>query len=405
MINYKEKKEQIDIDSKAWETLKTKSIIELTTNGQKSTLKDVEHYTIDKTIDEKVNKMLDELRNEDSNFVAIPPIIVIDGPSKNGIKIDISVTYYSSTEINKVDYSNLNFDFTYMPVPKEFLDSSFEKMISEYPILHSVDEAISENDVVTWSAIRSSNNKILGEDKEVRTKATKTDSFSINNEIIGHKVNEQFETTAPDGVSFQITINEVKRPVPTYLNDENIHLAMLHNVNSLNDFKEKIARDTAKNNASNFLLKYYEMALDAIVSKNEISINDQNIFHSTSNHIDAILANIDDEIHRRMIFEQILNETGEGLKILERARENSITSYYLVLIDNILGGKENINVTEEDIQKELEYINHSMFPRPNGVDSEELFSILMHQKMALYLMKINNPSQYEIVKKDLNLDI
>nr|WP_307924041.1 hypothetical protein [Mycoplasmopsis bovis] len=46
-----------------------------------------------------------------------------------------------------------------------------------------------------------------------------------------------------------------------------------------------------------------------------------------------------------------------------------------------------------------------MFPRPNGVDSEELFSILMHQKMALYLMKINNPSQYEIVKKDLNLDI
>nr|WP_307929278.1 hypothetical protein [Mycoplasmopsis bovis] len=32
--------------------------------------------------------------------------------SKNGIKIDISVTYYSSTEINKVDYSNLNLDFT-----------------------------------------------------------------------------------------------------------------------------------------------------------------------------------------------------------------------------------------------------------------------------------------------------
>ncbi len=82
MINYKEKKEQIDIDSKAWETLKTKSIIELTTNGQKSTLKDVEHYTIDKTIDEKVNKMLNELRNEDSNFVAIPPIIVIDGPKQ-----------------------------------------------------------------------------------------------------------------------------------------------------------------------------------------------------------------------------------------------------------------------------------------------------------------------------------
>ncbi|UUM25377.1 hypothetical protein NQV05_03175 [Mycoplasmopsis agalactiae] len=405
MINYKEKKANIVLDSKSWETSKTKSIIELTSQGKKSTLSDVEVYTINKTINSKLDELFAQLRQEDPNFVAIPPIVVVDGPDKNGVKIDITITHYPSDEILKVNYSNLDIDFTYKPVPKEFLDSSFDKIIAEYPILTTADDAIVEGDVVTWSATRSLKNEIIGEDKEIRTRAEKTDQFSLNNEIIGHKVNEQFQATAPDGVTFFITILDIKRPVPTKLTDENIHLAMLPDVNSLNDFKEKIAKDTAKNNASNFLLRYYEIALDAIVSKNEISVNEQNIFHSTNNHIDAILSNVADSTHRQMLYEQVVHKTGEGLKILKRARENSIASYHLVLIDNILGGNEKISVSDEDIEREIEYMDYSMFPKPENLDKEELFSILMHQKMALYLMKINNPSQYELVKADLGFDI
>nr|WP_307925992.1 hypothetical protein [Mycoplasmopsis bovis] len=85
------------------------------------------------------------------------------------------VTYYSSTEINNVRYSNLNLDFTYAPVPKEFLDSSFEKWLGNTQF-YTVDELGVTNDVVTWSAIRSLNNKILAR-KKVRTKATKTVFF------------------------------------------------------------------------------------------------------------------------------------------------------------------------------------------------------------------------------------
>ncbi|WP_029513528.1 trigger factor-related chaperone [Mycoplasmopsis primatum] len=405
MINYQSKIKEIKINPKEWESYKAKTIMELASKNIKADVSEIEQSTLNKIAKDEVDKMLLQLRNENLDVIIMPPIIGVEGPNAAGFQITITLTYYLNEEIQKIKYNDLKIEFEYKKVPNDYFEKSFERIIDNYPILRKINGPVVANDVVTWNAIRSKDNKIVGTDDEIVITANDTPNFSINKAVIGRFVGEKFQTIAPDGMNFIITITNIERPVRTRLTDQNIHEIHLPNVFSLADFRAKIEYDSVKNNSSSELLRYYEKAIDAIVEKNHIAINNVNIHNGVNNHIINILENIDDESKKKALMEKINNKTGEAASIIELATKNAIMSYKLLLIDKIISKQAGIKISDDELAQEYNFLATSMFPIPKDITREEIVSILVHQKIALYLMKLNNNDQYNLVSQDLGMKI
>ncbi|MBZ4218073.1 trigger factor-related chaperone [Mycoplasma tauri] len=403
MINYKTKVNDLNILPNEWESEKAKTMMDLASKGQKLTIEQIEELTLNKFVQSAVNSTSQELLKENFDIIMFPPIITVEDIARNNKKINITITYYLVEDVDKIQFTDLNMNFSYKPVPQEFLKERFEKMIQDYPILEPFEGTILEGDVIEWSGTRSLNGQIVARDDNVAVQVNKSDSYSINSELLGKKVGETFTTTAPDGVIFNITIHSGKRPTRVKLDDSNVKYINIPGVMTLEDLKNKVNRDTIKKNATNELLRYYEETIDLIMQKNEIEINNFNINKSTSEIVNQLLAEINDANEKEKIAKEIENQTDEGNKIIEGAIKRSIIKYKLFLMNKILGRKANVKITDYDIANEVKFLSSSIFPIPRELDNEQLISILTHQKIALFLLEKNDLEQYKLIIKDFNI--
>ncbi|MBZ4203970.1 trigger factor-related chaperone, partial [Mycoplasma tauri] len=327
MINYKTKVNDLNILPNEWESEKAKTMMDLASKGQKLTIEQIEELTLNKFVQNAVDSTSQELLKENFDIIMFPPIITVEDIARNNKKINITITYYLVEDVDKIQFTDLNMNFSYKPVPQEFLKERFEKMIQDYPILEPFEGTILEGDVIEWSGTRSLNGQIVARDDNVAVQVNKSDSYSINSELLGKKVGETFTTTAPDGVIFNITIHSGKRPTRVKLDDSNVKYINIPGVMTLEDLKNKVNRDTIKKNATNELLRYYEETIDLIMQKNEIEINNFNINKSTSEIVNQLLAEINDANEKEKIAKEIENQTDEGNKIIEGAIKRSIIKY------------------------------------------------------------------------------
>lgn len=405
MINYNIRAIDVNLNQKEWEAEKSKAVLEIGKKELKATPELIEHFALNNISARISEKEIEKMKDELKDIVVLQPIVRVKKMNKNGADLVISITYYMGDELDKIELDKLNFDFKYKTITEDYFQKAFDKIIVDYPIMHQIYDPIMPEDAVTWSAIRSVNGKVIGEDNNITIKAQPSKDFSINSAILGRRLGERFQITAPDGVQFFITINDVLRAYPTNLTDQNIRMARIPEVNSLADLRKKMETDVNKDTASSELLRYFELAINNIADDNKVVMSDLNIQDAIDNYVNMAIQTAPNEFKKQELIKSMKIKDDRSKKLMELADKNARTNYKIFLIEKSVMRKGEFEVSEDEINKELKYLNTTGIGPSISVSRDQIAGILKHQKVALYLMKLNHPKIYEEVSKHINISL
>ena len=349
----------------------------------------IEKTFADDIRDEILNRVIREEYAEvlkDKSFKPVSELQITDLKlEKDSLKVNLKVAVFP--EFDLPEYKGLNVELEKAEVSDEDVSAQLDRMLSRSKKYEKTTREEAQNGDI---AVAFEGGKAQGHKLELGSK-TFIDNFE--EQIVGHKVGEEFEVNVkfPEEYHaenlkgkpavFKVKLNSLEEIVLPELNDD---FAKENGADTLEDLKTNVRANLLvekENQAKNVKLsKIVEKIVDGVnIEVPEILVEQD---------IDANIAQFVQQLQMQgMNLESYLSMTGQTVeKMREDLRANAIKGIKTSFVLSKVGETEDIKVSDEDIENELKNIA-SMY----GMDVETIKSELEKSgELGRYIGRINS---------------
>ena len=359
----------------------------------------IEKTFADDIRDEILNRVIREEYAEvlkDKSFRPVSELQITDLKlEKDSLKVNLKVAVFP--EFDLPEYKGLNIELEKVEVSDEDVSSQLDKMASRAKKYEkTIREEAKNGDIATIDfegfvdGVAFEGGKAEGHKLELGSK-TFIDNFE--EQIIGHKVGEEFEVNVkfPEEYHaenlkgkpaiFKIKLHSLEEIVLPELNDD---FAKENGADTLEDLKTNVRANLLvekENQAKNVKLsKIVEKIVDGVNLEVPEILVEQDIDANISQFVQQLQM-------QGMNLESYLSMTGQTVeKMREDLRANAIKGIKTSFVLSKIGETEDIKVSDEDIENELKNIA-SMY----GMDVEAIKSELEKSgELGRYIGRINS---------------
>lgn len=359
----------------------------------------IEKTFADDIRDEILNRVIREEYAEvlkDKSFRPVSELQITDLKlEKDSLKVNLKVAVFP--EFDLPEYKGLNVELEKVEVSDEDVSSQLDKMLSRAKKYEkTIREEAKNGDIATIDfegfvdGVAFEGGKAEGHKLELGSK-TFIDNFE--EQIIGHKVGEEFEVNVkfPEEYHaenlkgkpavFKIKLHSLEEIVLPELNDD---FAKENGADTLEDLKTNVRANLLvekENQAKNVKLsKIVEKIVDGVNLEVPEILVEQDIDANISQFVQQLQM-------QGMNLESYLSMTGQTIeKMREDLRANAIKGIKTSFVLSKIGETEDIKVSDEDIENELKNIA-SMY----GMDVEAIKSELEKSgELGRYIGRINS---------------
>ena len=359
----------------------------------------IEKTFADDIRDEILNRVIREEYAEvlkDKSFRPVSELQITDLKlEKDSLKVNLKVAVFP--EFDLPEYKGLNIELEKVEVSDEDVSSQLDKMLSRAKKYEkTIREEAKNGDIATIDfegfvdGVAFEGGKAEGHKLELGSK-TFIDNFE--EQIIGHKVGEEFEVNVkfPEEYHaenlkgkpavFKIKLHSLEEIVLPELNDD---FAKENGADTLEDLKTNVRANLLvekENQAKNVKLsKIVEKIVDGVNLEVPEILVEQDIDANISQFVQQLQM-------QGMNLESYLSMTGQTVeKMREDLRANAIKGIKTSFVLSKIGETEGIKVSDEDIENELKNIA-SMY----GMDVEAIKSELEKSgELGRYIGRINS---------------
>ena len=359
----------------------------------------IEKTFADDIRDEILNRVIREEYAEvlkDKSFKPVSELQITDLKlEKDSLKVNLKVAVFP--EFDLPEYKGLNVELEKAEVSDEDVSAQLDRMLSRAKKYEKTTREEAKNGDIAnidfegfIDGVAFEGGKAQGHKLELGSK-TFIDNFE--EQIIGHKVGEEFEVNVkfPEEYHaenlkgkpavFKVKLNSLEEIVLPELNDD---FAKENGADTLEDLKTNVRANLLvekENQAKNVKLsKIVEKIVDGVnIEVPEILVEQD---------IDANIAQFVQQLQMQgMNLESYLSMTGQTVeKMREDLRTNAIKGIKTSFVLSKIGETEDIKVSDEDIENELKNIA-SMY----GMDIETIKSELEKSgELGRYIGRINS---------------
>lgn len=359
----------------------------------------IEKTFADDIRDEILNRVIREEYAEvlkDKSFKPVSELQITDLKlEKDSLKVNLKVAVFP--EFDLPEYKGLNVELEKAEVSDEDVSAQLDRMLSRAKKYEkTIREEAKNGDIANIDfegfidGVAFEGGKAQGHKLELGSK-TFIDNFE--EQIVGHKVGEEFEVNVkfPEEYHaenlkgkpavFKVKLNSLEEIVLPELNDD---FAKENGADTLEDLKTNVRANLLvekENQAKNVKLsKIIEKIVDGVnIEVPEILVEQD---------IDANIAQFVQQLQMQgMNLESYLSMTGQTVeKMREDLRANAIKGIKTSFVLSKIGETEDIKVSDEDIENELKNIA-SMY----GMDVETIKSELEKSgELGRYIGRINS---------------
>ncbi len=314
----------------------------------------------DLCLEDAYTKMIED--NKDLEIVAQPQI-ELTNVDKDGLEFKFTLTLKPTIKLGK--YKDLGIEPEKVEVTKEEIDNTIHEMQHRFAENVIKDGEIVDGDIAIID--------FEGFKDGVAFDGGKGESYSLKigshtfipgfeEQLVGMKANEEkdIEVTFPEDyhsedlkgakVTFKVKVNEVKEvKVPELDKDFYEDLAM-EGVNSLETLEEQVEATIKTKKEMNAENKYIDDLLEAIAKEVEVELPDVMV----KEEVDRILKQYEENLKMQgltlELFYQYTNSDEAALREQMTEEATKRVTYRLMLEQ--IAKEENVNVTEEDAEKE-----------------------------------------------------
>lgn len=359
----------------------------------------IEKTFADDIRDEILNRVIREEYAEvlkDKSFKPVSELQITDLKlEKDSLKVNLKVAVFP--EFDLPEYKGLNVELEKAEVSDEDVSAQLDRMLSRSKKYEKTTREEAQNGDIAnidfegfIDGVAFEGGKAQGHKLELGSK-TFIDNFE--EQIVGHKVGEEFEVNVkfPEEYHaenlkgkpavFKVKLNSLEEIVLPELNDD---FAKENGADTLEDLKTNVRANLLvekENQAKNVKLsKIVEKIVDGVnIEVPEILVEQD---------IDANIAQFVQQLQMQgMNLESYLSMTGQTVeKMREDLRANAIKGIKTSFVLSKVGETEDIKVSDEDIENELKNIA-SMY----GIDVETIKSELEKSgELGRYIGRINS---------------
>ena len=200
----------------------------------------------------------------------------------------------------------------------------------------------------------------------------------------------QVAELAGQPVVFKVTVHEIKEKVLPEVNDELVKQAKVENVETVDAYKEFAHKNLEETKTREANQKFENEVLTAIVEAAEVEIPDVMVEEETDNLVRDFEQRLQAQGFGLDQFLQITGNTKEGIR--EEMSKDAYNKVKVRLVLEAIAAAESLEVSEEDIEKELNNIAE-MYAMPldqvKATISADAISYDLRIRKALEFVKEN----------------
>jgi len=319
----------------------------------------------------------DAIRQESLDVISTPKA---DVSSYEPLTIEVVVPV--RPEIDLGNYRDYRLQPEEVSVTKQQIDDTLETMRKDSGTWEPTENSINFDNMVTLQVKGTMDEKLIIDDQGVDYLVTEDSSNPMPGfaeQLIGMPRGESkefslaFPTDYPQTelaekeCSFEVTVDEIKkRNLPKL--DNNFAKSLNMDVKDVKSLRKQLEADILKRNQSVAEQKYQEDIIQALVEKANPDIPPLLVDHE----VEHIISEQAEAMQRQQLnMEDYLNSVGKTIQeIQNEVRPSALERISRTLVMDAFREKENINVTDEDIENEIDNMISS-----SETESESLRSL------------------------------
>ena len=318
----------------------------------------------DDVANELVNSSLNEiLKKDDERVISRPEVSITDlGPDKDfiyeatfGIVPDFKPATYKGVEVEKIESK----------YDEKRIDEILENERFKNSRLVSVEREAKNNDIVNIDFDGYVDSKQFDGGKAEKFDLTLGSKSFIDNfedQIIGHKVGDEFDVNVkfPDNyqaenlkgknATFKVKINEIKERVLPELNDE--FISEISQFEKLDEYKDDLRKNLKEQADKAAEDQMTAKIVDKVLENTDIKLSSLSEEYAVENFID----DFNNRLYRNGMdlntYLKYINKSFDDFK--NECKDVAIKNMKRTILLEEIGKIENIEVTDEVIEKEIE---------------------------------------------------
>ncbi|WP_029905729.1 trigger factor-related chaperone [Mycoplasmopsis opalescens] len=397
----------INVNKEEWKKTQNNVLLHSIKNQQKVSPDDILALALQNNVKFNMDNIIqtlvkDENINHDELIIPFKPTIEVVKVDKDSCEYQIKFSYTSTRQFANF---NLKFDcskFSYPSLTEAKLEEAYQAFVKNYQYLDDVSE-VNEDDIVSITYNVSQDSQELAKDVNLTIKASKKDTWTINQELIGAKLNDTIGVNDPDRQHYEITIKKIRRIFHAELTKELLPTLQMETIKTLDDLKAKLFKDFKKDFASQNLLQFYHYALEQLILVNNLQPHPHDIDQDFEAKKEAFFKDANEALKAKLEDEN--NEENKKLmhEILLSAITNKAIQLAEVVLSRMFLDENDKLITNELISNELRHIEETGSSDTIAKSPEQMHNILRRKLTALRLAKINDENLYNNLSNDLNI--
>ena len=304
----------------------------------------------ERTVDIAIRKALEiALEKEKINPIAPPTVKEVDYKEGKPLKFEVEIE--TVPEITPKNYEKINLLEHSTEITPQKLDEELQKLREHNARL----EASQDGTALESQHFATVSYKAYKDGKEIEKHSTENDMIDMSSPqtikglpetIIGAKKGEtkEFDTEIEkEKITFKVTVNEIKSKILPELNDDFAKQMNFENIDKLKSHVSEMMTKNAKRQSEESIMKQIE---EHLLKHNDFQIPKSLVDRNADANLDRVMQNMGENAskitddQKKQYKEQICPSVEKDLKM----------GYLL----NAIAKKEKIEVTDDDIKKELE---------------------------------------------------
>ncbi|MBU4689431.1 hypothetical protein KQ878_00205 [Mycoplasma zalophidermidis] len=391
MIKYNTIEKQIHLNKEKFASLKHNQLMFALANKIKSTPEVLKGRAIDEIMNKEVTTLIEEVNKDKTNVLVGRPFVNII-EAEEELKAEIVLVYYSGDEINKIDLNNIKFDYQPTRIDQSMLDTIFNEFKKKYPILKEVkNRPVKEGDICDVNLIAKYDGEEKDNQKNIKLQAQKSESFSINQELIGKNIGQTFAFNDPSNYNWTVTINKAFHEEIINVTEENFEPMIDENINSLEELKNEFEKNIRKEYYSNELFRYFSVCATELANSNDIEIH-QFLLNDSLDRVASQEARPGGILDGLKSISELDKTNPDHLKLMDIAYKSVLSQVSSIILMQKMSNLYDLEPTQEQIQNEITFINKiDKTSRNTEINPDMIASGLKRQFAALKIIQILHP--------------
>lgn len=393
MIKFTREILSLDISKEQFKKEKNDALMYAIKSGQVIKPEELNQMATSKLINEKVSEFANHLRENQINILPIgrPYVSILE--NNENLKANIYLIRYDLEEILKFDLKSVKIDFKENFPLDQLLNDVREDFRKKRPVYKDVlDRDIIEKDIVLVDLVATKDGKIIHKQDHIKLQAKKSDTFSINNELIGQKIGNEFSFNDPENVFWTVKIISAQIVEVQELTEANFEPMIEENINTIQELRNEFESNIKKEFAGRELLRFFDEYVYKLIEENQIDVA-QEVIDETINSLaqremnpNGLLANIDS-------LKNIDMQNPMHVEFLQSATFYAKRSVITEFVFKAIKEAVEIMPTQEILENELKFINKTINNRSENevkFTPDKVMDILTKHMYVIELVRMFN---------------